>query len=472
VTYWKQMLRAVHAIHEARVIHGDLKPANFLSVDGKLKLIDFGIAGRNDSSGNLDNTKIDRENTVGTLNYMSPESIYGESGVKQGRASDVWSLGCILYQMTHGRTPFFHIRNMVQKMQAITNPRVKIEFPTVANAHLNDAIQACLQRKPEKRPSIPQLLAHPFAVGAPAAPVAVPATNGLSMEQVSLLLQQVTAAGSSIDTAALLAGLQQSSSGSLDVGSLVKIAQAAKRSSNQPPTPQPAAAAAAAAAPEPPKSNLPSTRASAAPAAPAAPPAAAPAAPAPTPTLVPAAVADSSSVSSRPPAAAAPARARRGAMPGTATSLGKRAAPPQPAPPPPPVAAPPPPVVGAPPPPVAGAPPPPAPPPPPPPAPPPPPPSAAAKLPVPSARAAPPKPELSRAASSISAAELQGGLSKLKKASSSSSAAAAAAPPKLAANDIGGMSANHANHMISAIQARRKALEADSDDEDATAEWS
>ena len=86
------MLRAVDAIHEARVIHGDLKPANFLSVRGKLKLIDFGIAKEKDSN----TTNINRDATVGTLNYMSPEAITdagtGEASSlhKLGRASDVW----------------------------------------------------------------------------------------------------------------------------------------------------------------------------------------------------------------------------------------------------------------------------------------------------------------------------------------------------------------------------------------------
>jgi serine/threonine-protein kinase TTK/MPS1 len=42
--YWEQMLLAVRTIHEARIVHSDLKPANFLIVEGQLKLIDFGIA--------------------------------------------------------------------------------------------------------------------------------------------------------------------------------------------------------------------------------------------------------------------------------------------------------------------------------------------------------------------------------------------------------------------------------------------
>jgi len=69
---WQQMLSAVHSIHQERIIHGDLKPANFLFVKGALKLIDFGIAKAIQSD---DTTNIYRDSQIGTLNYMSPESI-------------------------------------------------------------------------------------------------------------------------------------------------------------------------------------------------------------------------------------------------------------------------------------------------------------------------------------------------------------------------------------------------------------
>ena len=58
--YWQQMLQAVHTIHEKRIIHSDLKPANFLVVQGTLKLIDFGISMTIQS----DTTSILRENPV------------------------------------------------------------------------------------------------------------------------------------------------------------------------------------------------------------------------------------------------------------------------------------------------------------------------------------------------------------------------------------------------------------------------
>lgn len=104
---WEQMLLSVHSIHEERIIHGDLKPANFLMVRGALKLIDFGIAKAIQSD---DTTNIYRETQIGTLNYMSPEAIQADSSaalkgsrLKQGRVRigvplDLYPLGvCILH---------------------------------------------------------------------------------------------------------------------------------------------------------------------------------------------------------------------------------------------------------------------------------------------------------------------------------------------------------------------------------------
>ena len=174
--YWQQMLEAVHTIHEHRIIHGDLKPANFLFVEGGLKLIDFGIA----KAIQNDKTSVYRDTQIGTLNYMSPEAIQdismGPSGhgrvsaprpgqkqvMKMGRASDIWSLGCILYAMVYGMTPFQRIANPLQKLQCIVDETHAIDFPPIANKYLLDVLQRCLQRDPSKRLTIPQMLEHPF----------------------------------------------------------------------------------------------------------------------------------------------------------------------------------------------------------------------------------------------------------------------------------------------------------------------
>ncbi|EDO30752.1 predicted protein [Nematostella vectensis] len=169
--YWEQMLRAVNVIHERGIVHSDLKPANFLFVDVQLKLIDFGIA--NAIQG--DQTSIQRDTQIGTLNFMAPEAFldvsnahhsHQRSGAKPcmkiGRASDVWSLGCILYNMVYGRTPFQHITNQAMKLQCIIDPNYAIEFPDIQNTHLLDVMKGCLARNPRERYTIQQLLNHPF----------------------------------------------------------------------------------------------------------------------------------------------------------------------------------------------------------------------------------------------------------------------------------------------------------------------
>ena len=76
------MLSAVHSIHQERIIHGDLKPANFLFVKGALKLIDFGIAKAIQSD---DTTNIYHDHYSGTLSYSSPECfLYTRTGVNGG----------------------------------------------------------------------------------------------------------------------------------------------------------------------------------------------------------------------------------------------------------------------------------------------------------------------------------------------------------------------------------------------------
>lgn len=326
--YWQQMLRAVETIHDHRIVHSDLKPANFLVVKGSLKLIDFGIA----RAISADTTSIAREQQVGTLNYMSPEAVLGgapcprmaaalegwgdeeediegEGGggggsgaqktptakekkkkaapsLKVGRPSDVWSLGCILYQMAYGHTPFAALP-FVQKLHAITDPAHEIPFPPHADSLMVDVARRCLCRDPRRRATLGELLAHPFLCpagsrAAAAAPASGSGSSGvaLSREELAALLARAAAAGaagSSGDVDELL----RSALGGGEGGEKKKGAKGAARAASPPAAPRekveekgeedkrngaggaPAAAAAEAAPPSLPSSLPPCSSASA-----------------------------------------------------------------------------------------------------------------------------------------------------------------------------------------------------------------
>uniref|UniRef100_A0A8C7TGV8 Ttk protein kinase n=1 Tax=Oncorhynchus mykiss TaxID=8022 RepID=A0A8C7TGV8_ONCMY len=162
--YWKNMLEAVQTIHKHGIVHCDLKPANFVIVNASLKLIDFGIA----NSIQPDVTSIMKDSQVGTLNYMPPEAIKdtssqpGKASSKISTKGDVWSLGCIMYCMTYGKTPFQTITNQITKLHAIIDPTHEMEFPDIAEKDLLDVLKRCLVRNPRERISIAELLEHSY----------------------------------------------------------------------------------------------------------------------------------------------------------------------------------------------------------------------------------------------------------------------------------------------------------------------
>ncbi|RKF74777.1 Serine/threonine-protein kinase LATS2 [Golovinomyces cichoracearum] len=173
--YWKEMLECLQVIHEHDIVHSDLKPHNFVLVQGRLKLIDFGIANAIQTD---ETVNVHRETQIGTPNYMSPESLIDSNAkpdmhgripnapklMKLGKPSDIWSLGCILYQMTYGRAPFAHIQNQMQRCHAIINHNYAITYPSVGVGNipvpssLIKTLKKCLNRDQRLRPSAKELL--------------------------------------------------------------------------------------------------------------------------------------------------------------------------------------------------------------------------------------------------------------------------------------------------------------------------
>ena len=97
------------------------------------------------------------------MTYISPEALrYQGHKIKLGTASDIWSLGIILYEMYYKTTPFAQIKAIKSKVHAITSEEFIIQYPPAENSEIVNVMKLCLQRDPKKRPTTTELLAHPF----------------------------------------------------------------------------------------------------------------------------------------------------------------------------------------------------------------------------------------------------------------------------------------------------------------------
>jgi serine/threonine protein kinase len=143
-----QVCAALEHAHEIGVIHRDLKPANlFLAENGNVKVGDFGLA------RDLNSTRLTLEGqTVGTCRYMPPEQIAGEANLTG--AVDLYALGCILYEMLVGRTPFDG-HSIVEIFESHLNetPTPPAELVRNCPGDLSDLVMQLLAKSPQDRPA-------------------------------------------------------------------------------------------------------------------------------------------------------------------------------------------------------------------------------------------------------------------------------------------------------------------------------
>ena len=152
-TIWSifiQMVQGIKVLHDKNIIHRDLKSANiFLMKNGVCKLGDLNVS-KEAKSGLL-------KTQTGTPYFASPEVWNGKPyGIK----SDIWSLGCILYQMTTLKMPF-----QGNNFKEVYNNVLKCKYaplPTIYSKDLNLIIKKMLQIDPDKRPSASEILEDPI----------------------------------------------------------------------------------------------------------------------------------------------------------------------------------------------------------------------------------------------------------------------------------------------------------------------
>ncbi|HLK36598.1 MAG TPA: serine/threonine-protein kinase, partial [Polyangiaceae bacterium] len=147
--YSIQAAEALVAAHDAGVVHRDLKPSNLLlNSEGRIVLVDFGIAKRRADPRDGEVLTSDRE-VLGTPAYLSPEQL--EHGLADER-SDVWSLGCVLYEMVVGVPPFG--RGGSSTTAAIL--RDEPTFPAQVSDAIAGVISACLRKSSFARVASPR----------------------------------------------------------------------------------------------------------------------------------------------------------------------------------------------------------------------------------------------------------------------------------------------------------------------------
>jgi serine/threonine protein kinase len=150
-----ELLLAIAHLHKTGFVYRDLKPENVLfDENGHVKLTDFGYA------KNLQGA--DRTSTFcGTADYLAPEVL---SGTPYTKAVDWWSLGCVIYEMLVGVSPFYN-SNLKRMYRAILNDEVR--FPASMSPNAKDLITRLLSKDPAKRLGAgpddgKEIQSHPF----------------------------------------------------------------------------------------------------------------------------------------------------------------------------------------------------------------------------------------------------------------------------------------------------------------------
>lgn len=171
---FQHMMLAVAFLHQRRVLHGDLKPENFVYKRGEpevLKLIDFGFAKRLPEDGGK--LKAGR----GSLHYVSPEVLAGSYDER----ADLWSMGVVLHVMLCGDSPWPGSDAQVLQRISAAQPRFEPQTWARLSPGARTLIESLLCASLAQRPSAEQVLLHPWLNRKVLSPCSTLSSQGLSV---------------------------------------------------------------------------------------------------------------------------------------------------------------------------------------------------------------------------------------------------------------------------------------------------
>jgi serine/threonine-protein kinase len=145
-----QIVDGLEEAHSKGIVHRDLKPSNvMLTPDGRVKLVDFGLAKTTRAARDVSADPITASGIVlGTARYMSPEQVKGED---QDTRTDVWAFGCVLYEMLTGR-PAFPGRSVSEVVAAVLRDDPDWNaLPPAVPQNIARLLRRCLRRDPRLR---------------------------------------------------------------------------------------------------------------------------------------------------------------------------------------------------------------------------------------------------------------------------------------------------------------------------------